>query len=226
MRNLIGHVLQPRFCQMKSGWCSWLALFTRQRVARIAMGRVVRPSPMSHLSCLFWTRLGAIEQMVCISYLPCTSVHLVFNHSNRSPRMFEAWTCDRLQRKPHSRSWWRMGELHVSSMLLWLVEFVPCMAFSFGRTFGCFKVNSKRQQPYLSNSLSVRVITCTHSSAKYSTESDDKPKASTEGTGDNIQFRVIEVVSFLSLSTLESSPFSAASTAWHLPQDRQMLQIC
>ena len=27
-----------------------------------------------------------------------------FNHSNRSPRMFEAWTCDRLQRKPHSRS--------------------------------------------------------------------------------------------------------------------------
>lgn len=48
----------PDFWPMKSGWCSWLALFTRQRVAQIAMGRrVARPSPMSRLSS-FWTRLG------------------------------------------------------------------------------------------------------------------------------------------------------------------------
>lgn len=53
----------PDFCPMKSGWCSWLALFTRQRVAQTAMWRrVARPSPMSRLLPLFWIRLGAINK--------------------------------------------------------------------------------------------------------------------------------------------------------------------
>ncbi len=122
MRNLIGHVLQPRFLSDEIRLVQLARLVHKAKGCADCDGSCCETFANVTLVVLILDKTGRHEQMVCISYLPCTSAHLVFNHSNRSPRMFETWTCDRLQRKPHSRSWWRMGELHVSSMLLWLVE--------------------------------------------------------------------------------------------------------